>query len=476
MGLAEKVSSDILITTVIKLSLKVRGLVLIPVLTIGISVGGYGAYTQAMGIATLLGNLCVLGTDQGFVRYIHKTNRPAALFTSLLLITATASAIGATTMMFAADTLATYTLSETGFAFIFVVAALYIPATIFFQLGRAYFRAQREIKRFSVYEAIEVLLFVTCVTVSVFQFNATIAQAFGIVVAARFVTAGVIFAAIAADGGLGWPSTTALYGCLAFSIGTMGYVISQSLLDKTDRVLLGFFLGANAVGVYSAAYSVSYLMLLYFKPLSISFFPEFSKLWDEHHFETIQVYTRTGLRYVATLGFPSVAGFVLIGPSILELLSTSEVAQAGAIPLVLLSSAIFCKGAGELYIQLFFAVDEARWPATIQGGTAVLNIILNIMLIPLLGIYGAVIATLLSFGLAMLGSATLFQRWLHTPPPWDQLGRIIIATVIMYSVFSIASLPWLATLLLAPIVYIAVLISINGLKLDEIKVLLQKVR
>lgn len=476
MNLAEKISSDILTTTIVKLSLKVRGLIIIPLLTIGIGVGDYGAYTQAIGIATLLGNFCLLGTDQGFVRYIHQTDQPGSLFTSLLLIAATVSMAGALLMVSLADTLAIYTLSESGFASVFVVAAFYVPATIFFHLGRGYYQAHRRIKRFSIYEAVEVYLFVGCLVVAVLKFDATITQAFAIVVVARIITAIGIFVGIIADGGLALPSITILRECLTFSIGTMGHLLSQSLLDKMDRVLLGYFLGASAVGVYSAAYSVSYLILLYFRPLGLSFFPEFSKLWEDQEFKTIQKYSIEGIRYAAVLALPSIAGFALIGSSILGLLSTSEVAQAGAVPLVMLSGAMFCKGIGELYTQLFFAVDESSWPAVIQGSSAILNIILNIIMIPSFGIYGAVLASLFSFGVAMVLSAALFQRWLRILPQWKDLGRITIATAVMYGVFSIILVPWQITLLLAPIIYAVVLVGIGGLKQTEIQNLIHMIR
>ena len=476
MSLSRKLSSDILTTALFKVSLKIRGLLFIPLLTIGLGVADYGAYAQVTAIGTLVGLVCMLGYDSGFVRYIHEAEREARLYSSLVVVAFTASTIGALLMVGAAGFLAEYTLRAQEYTLLFAIGGLYALGHSMFQLARAFYRAKRQIKFYSFIEAVDVYLSVGAVAAVVLLFDGTIEHALGTFVTTHLLMTGVLFADIGRRGGLGIPTTHGVVDCTRFSIGAMGNQIAGSLLYKVDRVLVGFFLGASAVGIYSAAYSVAQLIKLFYQPISISFFPEFSKLWTDEQYGDIQHYMRAGIRYAAMIGIPAVAGFAIVGEDVLNLLSTPEVAEAGHSVLILIGAGLLLRGIGVFYSQLFYAMGTSRVPFMVTGITVVLNVTLNVLLIPILGINGAALTTIVSFGVAAFIMGYLWQRHLPVRPEIGPIGRVLIASGVMMLAFAFVELPWPVIVAVAPIVYFGTFIAIGGLNAREVQMLKQVVQ
>ena len=478
MSHSTKISSDILVTTVFKVSLKVRGLLFIPLLTIFLGVSEYGAFVQVQVITSFVALVCLLGLNDGYIRYIYETERPGGLFTSLSLLVTTTGIIGASSVVALANILSKYTLQSTAYTTLFVLGGGYVLVHALFMLSRSYYRANRRIKIYSLFEVIDVYLSVIVVLLLVLIVDGDIVEVFAALLAVHTIVVIGIYAGVARDGGLARPTTEQLRPCLRFSVNSMGNIVSGSLLHKIDRVLIGFFLGASAVGIYSAAYSVGQLMKLYYQPINTSFFPEFSKLWMEEEFENIREYTRSGIRYSAMVGIPTIAGFALIGRDVLNLLSTANVAVEGFLPLLLIAAAMYCRGVGSFYSGLFFASGNSRIPFVLQFSAVVVNLLLNLMLIPLLDIVGAALATFVSFTGAAIALAALFQMRLSVLPDWSQIGRIVIASGCLFAIFWIVpiSIPWYITAVTAPIVYFGMLFTLNGIEQREVHYFLKTAR
>lgn len=474
MSLQTKISSDVLITTLFKSSLKIRGLVLIPLLSLFIGVEEYGAYVQVVGISILITYFFIFGLDNGYVQYIHKTDSPNKLYTALLIFGIASSAVGGILIAFGSNLLAIYTLQNEAFSILFLLGGVYIPLHVLFRLVRGYFRANRRIKVYSAIEAVDVYISIGSIAFAVLVLETWIVGAFSAMILARMLIVIGTLVLIIQDGGIARPTLDGFIECFRFSIGTMGFTISQSLLDKGDRLLLGFFLGANAVGIYSAAYSIAYVILLYLRPLTASFFPEFSKLWDEDKIESVRSYSISGFRYLGILSIPSVVGLWIIGEDVLRLLSTQEIATAGAIPLVIISAGMFVRGIGEIYAQLFFATDRSEIPAIIQSMTVVLNIGLNLVLIPVLGILGAAVATLVSFTIGTIILGALFQRHVQILPKLEHFFHIGVSTVVMAVILIIfpGSVSWPLKVFLGALVFFITMAFVGGISQREVQLII----
>lgn len=88
MALEEKLSSDIVVSTLINLSQKVRGLVFIPLITKLLGTASYGAFVQVEIIARTCAMISRLGFDRALIRYAQGPTdaERGQLYLSLLLV------------------------------------------------------------------------------------------------------------------------------------------------------------------------------------------------------------------------------------------------------------------------------------------------------------------------------------------------------------------------------------------------------
>jgi PST family polysaccharide transporter len=167
---------------------------------------------------------------------------------------------------------------------------------------------------------------------------------------------------------------------------------------KIDQVMLGDMIGDKEVGLYSAAARISELS--YFIPVAIvsSVFPsivEAKKKDEDLYYERIWKLFRlmTGISY--SIAIP----MTLLSKFIVSTLYGSDYAEAGTVLAIHIWAAIF----------IFLSVARGPWIlneglmkislySTILG--AILNVVLNLFLIPLYSIIGAAIATLISYAFA----------------------------------------------------------------------------
>src|SRR5262249_13956165 len=79
-----------------------------------------------------------------------------------------------------------------------------------------------------------------------------------------------------------------------------------------------------------------------------------------------------------------------------------------------------------------FIHRKTRTIMSIVLSCAVLNIVLNLILVPRIGIIGAAIATLVCYVAAALSLAIAGRNFLVVAIPWRTLGRAGIVSVVMY--------------------------------------------
>jgi O-antigen/teichoic acid export membrane protein len=210
---------------------------------------------------------------------------------------------------------------------------------------------------------------------------------------------------------------------LAFGLPHVMNLISGWVLQLSDRYLLEHFASLSLAGGYSVAYSLGgALAAAIIAPFSAAWwvliYPIMKREDAKHVFKLIF----RGFSFVllfATLGLS------LFGSSVFDLLfPASYHAQSSIIPIIALStmfSGIFIvvnlgvssKGAAVTWLaSLFFIVS------------ALINVGLNIVLIPVYGTMGAALATLVAY-IALAVMAYLFTQRIY-PVPFE-VGRFLVA-------------------------------------------------
>jgi O-antigen/teichoic acid export membrane protein/glycosyltransferase involved in cell wall biosynthesis len=217
-------------------------------------------------------------------------------------------------------------------------------------------------------------------------------------------------------------SSPLLRAMLAFGVPMVGYEIAGVVLLLGDRYVIQVLLGGDAVGMYSAAYNLcEYVQGVLMAAVTQAILPTYLRIYEEHGEEATQRFLFRFLRVYVLVSMPIVAGMAATGAQILAWLASPKYGGGALIfPYVIAAMAIdgivVVLGAG-LYIQ-----KRGKTIMLLVALCAGLNILLNVLLVPDLGIRGSAIATLIGYGLLAALSMALGWHWCRVRLP---LGAFI---------------------------------------------------
>lgn len=243
------------------------------------------------------------------------------------------------------------------------------------------------------------------------------------------------------------------------------------VVHVSDRYMVSYFLGTAAAGIYSAAYAIGRYAGLFVDPVSIVLFPIISKTFDEGGRLETGNYMKYSLRYVMMVAIPSAFGLSTLARPLLQILTTPEfVAGSSVVPWVAAGAVLQCFYSARFIIHL---VGKTHLATALLGVSAVLNVVLNLVLIPRLGITGAAVATLVSYGVLGVLTLAVTRRYLKFDLSLFFIAKSILASGVMALciwLINPESIAMVITSILAGIViYFGVLLLLRGLSREEIK-------
>jgi len=246
------------------------------------------------------------------------------------------------------------------------------------------------------------------------------------------------------------------------------FVIGQllrALINVFDVVLLALLLGEVAVGLYTAAYRICFLVMLIGHSLQVAYLPALSRAAHRSSARASQLVNRA-LEFAAALSIPMATGGVLLAsPLLIHLFGPEYGNGADAFRLLLISVAfIFVHG---VFGTTLLAHDRIRVLMWIQALGASLNVVLNLILIPSHGIVGAAVATVAAEGL-ILTLDYLACRHLGLDISFRFLVKPIVASAVMAALLLWLGpeSSWLLRLLAGMVTYGVTLALIGGVPVD----------
>lgn len=223
---------------------------------------------------------------------------------------------------------------------------------------------------------------------------------------------------------MSWPlSLTSIFGMLN------GYV---------DSIMMGSWNLINETGWYNAALKIINIVLIPASIISLVFYPTISRFANKSK-ETLQKVWDYQLKILIFLGFPIVVGGITLAFKIIDFIyDSSFYPSVLALKILLIMSGItfLCYSFSQVLIA--FNQQKKVFLAAFAGG--IINIILNLILIPKYTLYGAAVATVITYFLIFL-MYFLFTRKFTPIKPFNfkiftTFIKVIFATILMYFVIS----------------------------------------
>jgi len=244
---------------------------------------------------------------------------------------------------------------------------------------------------------------------------------------------------------------------------------------RVDVLMLSYFQGSAAVGLYAAATSIFYRFNIFARMFNQALMPfltrEYSTLGRQ-----IRRYIRAAAKYQTVLGIPlMVIGLALAG-RLIPFLYGSEFEDT-VLVFQLLSSITVLRLLDNTLATSLTATDLQGWRSTITVLAAAVNIGLNLVILPRYSFRGAAVTTIITE--VFFGSALYLVLRRRVPQPFDfkQFFRPFLAGLIMAGIIWVTHEAWLPLLLfVGGLAYVTSLLVLGTFSGRELRVLLRATR
>jgi len=184
-------------------------------------------------------------------------------------------------------------------------------------------------------------------------------------------------------------------------------------LQLSDRYLLKYFCGEGDVGIYALGYEISQRpVLLLGTIISTTAYPIAVQTWENQGKESTAAFISGILRIVMLLLLPAVCGLSMLAKPIVQIFAPESYAGASSVvPIVALGTLTYCFALINFPLLL---EKKTIFIAVLYITAGVLQIALNVLLIPIFGYFAAAWTTLGSYAILL----TLLWRKSHRLLPW----------------------------------------------------------
>ncbi|AVK60720.1 hypothetical protein C5Z25_02700 [Lactobacillus sp. CBA3605] len=179
---------------------------------------------------------------------------------------------------------------------------------------------------------------------------------------------------------------------LAFNLPLVPHYLSQIVLSSADRIMISKMVNPESAGIYSLAYSLSQIMILFNTALSQTLSP-----WMYQKIKDKKISDISGVVYGALI-LIAIANLILIAfaPEAVAIFAPKSYYNASwIIPPVAMS--VFFMFSYDLFAKFEFYYEKTTLIMIASLIGAVLNVVLNFLLIPVFGYYVAGYVTLICY-------------------------------------------------------------------------------
>jgi len=245
--------------------------------------------------------------------------------------------------------------------------------------------------------------------------------------------------------------------------------IFGTIMVSTDIVILGWLGDAESVGLYSAAIKPVQSMYVISSILSISTFPRISK-FARNNIKEIRELLEKSISLLFLAGLPIVIGGIILSKEIIETIYGSGYLSSTLTFQILLIT-IFAVFPMAMLFNVIIANNEQRRFINPLALAAIGNIILNIALIPLYGIVGAAIATVVTqfFAVAMIWIKIKKIIFFTVLPHVNKIFLSTMVMIILTIIMKTLSINFIMNIGLSALAYFVLLSTLKEPLLKEVK-------
>ena len=453
--------------------------ILLPVYTKYFPPEQIGLFTLVQSISLFLGIIYTFGMETSFLKYFidaENTKSKSEIYSSAILSLLLTSSVLSVIVYFTSGSIASLfnfsNFDESLYLLKVLCIVMFVDTLYRFQL--LLFRAELNTKTYAYINLFTFAVNIICNIVFIIILKKGVEAIFycyiistlstlivGLILTRKYLTLKISFSKV---------KELFRYGNKFVYIG-----LFLILIDMSDRFFLKYYYDESLVGIYWANYRLATVMSLVIAAFSFSWTPYFLNLTNNPDNKRIISNIFTYFVFAGLMMFLLFSIFmnqiVKISFFGFNILNENYWSGLGIIPIVLMS--YFFSGLYAVFNAAPFMSNKTGALLSLSFAGFVINVILNFVFIPTLGITGAALATLLTYISMALIIYYYSQKVYSIDYDWKKIGRLALLSglvfIVGYFVFNNLNLPDLFIVFLNIILLSLYLFLINSLKIIELK-------
>jgi len=444
-------------------------LILLPILTKNLSIDDYGVWVQINTTISLLPNFTTLGLPYTMVRFLSAETDNEKIqegFYSILVMVLISTLIVALILLVFSREIAVAIFNGD------VNVAMLLSVIVFMACLNAlllnYFRTFQEMKKYSLFLLMQTYLGVVIVAYFALNGYGIYMAALGLLIA-NLITFWVMIALIIRSIGFKIPKFNLMHEYLSFGLPTIPGNLSSWIVNSSDRYIIGIFLSAAFVGYYSPGYTLGNSITMLMAPFLILLPSVLPQYFDKNNIKKVSAFLNYSLKYFLLISIPAAFGLSVLSKPLLTVLTTPDIALNGYLitPITALSTLIF--GVYAIIGNVLVLEKKTKVIGTIWMIAALLNLVLNVILVPNFGILAAAVTTLLAYAVAF--SLTLRYSTKFFKFDLIFILKSVTASIIMSSIIILINpegiMNIVITVIISIVVYFGLIIVLKAIKKEE---------
>ncbi|XVH32240.1 lipopolysaccharide biosynthesis protein [Haloferacaceae archaeon DSL9] len=456
-----------------------KGVILIPIITRLMGADSYGQWAAIIAFVAIVTNIGNLHLKGALIRYTPREDESGETVSQLLVLAAVAVLVISSFILLLETRVSVIPSSGLPSTIIFAVISL-VSAEIITSVIYNYPRSNGDVKSYEVIQVVRLVIEIAALS-TVLYVTRDLVTAILTLAFVKAVLAGCVLlyyrpiSRITLD-----PNKVKMY--LTYSLPMVPKEIGSKLLTNADKYLLLYLASPAAAGIYAVAYSGSTLLYGLTSALNPTLYPNVVRAWDEEEYSELQELYYEIYKWYSLIGIPACCGLILLSWPILRLLSTPDIAYEGQIVFSILVVAFFVRGFDNPIMYILHAAERNDLVAYINIIAASANVFLNIALIPIYGLYGAVLATVVANLVITLYIYIKVNKLVGLNFPIKIVVKSVFASLLMMTILSIflQDIGWWQKLIAFPILgvvsYSAIIYISGGISDKELTQLSNVVR
>lgn len=187
-------------------------------------------------------------------------------------------------------------------------------------------------------------------------------------------------------------------------------ILSQTIYVNSDMTILGLIKGDHEAGLYSTAVKIYTIVNTTIASIAWVVIPQLSIHFQKKNYDEINKLLKYALNFILVLGIPSICGLEIIAPHLISALAGEEYVDASLSLRILGIALLFSFFGGWVGNMIRIPSGKEKSSLVITSVCALINLVLNLIMIPIWGLNAAAFTTAVSECVGLIWGFVLIDR------------------------------------------------------------------